>query len=340
MGFLQGFAEGFAGVKMKQYEAEDKSAQEEDLYRKKKLIDLDISKQEAEYRAKKDAERLAAEDEYVNRTNENKTADQMGQVFTPGSAQPTPPSPFNMTPTSTNTNADFEEAQSWREKEARAAKIGSETLSKQAKIKADIADERLKFSDKERDKKRQGFKSREGMNPAEEIYKDDSSKLSKGEDDTTLYYKYFGIKKSLNPNNEEDSVAIEEALRESAKAMKLANILTEITSDNSMISDKSGGELKLDAENLTRLKTQYLAEQDPTKKEDILGNIIDISGDYPGGEEVILGELGILKMLRDQSEVQPVEISGEQTPESIRDAYKSGKLTKEQAKQKLSEIGF
>lgn len=324
MSFLKDFVGGFAAVKAAQYESEQKRKDELDLYRQKKLEDLDISKKEADYKAQKEAERFKELRKAIEGDTETRTAEQVGEIFTPGSAQPTPPNPFNMTPTSPvgDTNADFNEAQSWREKQAKAQALGAEDFAKEYKTRADIADERIKLKDKNIEKKQKGYKTREGMNVASEIYKEDTGKLGKNESDTSLYYKYFGIKRDLSPNNEEDSEAIKQALASSAEAVKLSNILTEVTSDESQISDKSVAELKLDSENLVSLKNQYSVEQDPEKKQLLLSSISDIIGEYPTADTLILRELGMDKLMVAEEQVaKPVELSTDSTSINTQEEY-------------------
>ena len=165
MGFLKDVAIGFATAQVAQDERTAKKEDEVDLHRKKSLINLDIYKQESDYKDKKAAEARAARDKEYEDYKQKKTAEQVGQVFTPGSgsAQPTPSSPFNMAPDTLNANPDFEDAQSWREKQARAQFMGDDDIAKFAKTNADIADERMKFSDKTREKERQDILSSDGL---------------------------------------------------------------------------------------------------------------------------------------------------------------------------------
>jgi hypothetical protein len=327
MSFLSDFAGGFAAVKMKQYEQQDKAAYEEDAYRKKRVIDLDISKQEADYKAQKEAERLKEQMRYINGETDDKTAEQIGTIFTPGSAQPTPTNPFNMAPESGNPNADFEEAQSWREKQARALEVGAEDVAKAANVKADIAEGRMKFSDKEREKARQDILSKDGV----PILKQDVEAKTKKYKETLVRSDY-GRGAML-----QDADEFKIKLQEEQKDDMLNDALKSILADS--LTNEVTGKLTVDAgtfdrfsKESIRLSNELSMATSAEEKEQITLELLELKSDM-NAQQTGLGDT-IFEALASQGKVipelsttlstsepeaKPVELSTDTAP-----AYKEG----------------
>jgi hypothetical protein len=298
MSFLSDFAGGFAAVKMKQYEQQDKAAYEEDAYRKKRVIDLDISKQEADYKAQKEAERLKEQMRYINGETDDKTAEQIGTIFTPGSAQPTPPNPFNMAPESGNPNADFEEAQSWREKQARALEVGAEDVAKAANVKADIAEGRMKFSDKEREKARQDILSKDGV-PV--LKQDVEAKTKKYKEESILsdYGRGTLLRDAKTFKTQLQAEQKDDMLNDALKSMLAENFTNEVT-----------GKLTIDAGTFERFSKESIkltndlaAATSPEEKERISLELMDLKADM-NAQQTGLGDT-IFEALASQGKVLP-----------------------------------
>jgi hypothetical protein len=349
MSFLSDFAGGFAAVKMKQYEQQDKATYEEDAYRKKRVIDLDISKQEADYKAQKEAEIRAIRAKEYKSMIQDKTAKQMGGVFTEGSAQPTPTNTFNMAPEApANPNADFEEAQSWQAIQAKALYLGDDEIAKSAKANADIAEGRMKFSDKEREKARQDILSKDGV----PILKQDVEAKTKKYKDPMIQSEYG--RGQILQNTTEDKAKLQEEQKDDMLNDSLKSILAD------SLTNEVTGKLTVDAGTFDRfskesikLSNELAMATSAEEKEQLALELLELKSDM-NAQQTGLGDT-IFEALASQGKVipelsttlstpepeaKPVELSVDVTPESIRDDYKSGKLTKEQAKQKLSEIGF
>lgn len=302
MGFLKDFAVGFATGKAQQYESEQKIKDEEDLHRKKSLIDLDIKKQELDYKAKKEDEIRKELEKAYEEERQNRLAGETSQIFTPGSAQPTPPSPFNMAPDTSGTGIDFNEAQSWREQQAKAQYLGDEDRAKYAKTQADIADERIKMSDRQREIERQDILSKDGVSILKISAEERAKKYKEGQIESE-YGRGTIFKNTTDDKAKFTAELADDALNDELKGIVASNLTNEVTGKLTIDS----GTFNRFTKDSIRLTNDISSATSPEEKEQAILELMDLKADM-NAQQTGLGDI-IMEALTARGKQIP-ELSG------------------------------
>jgi len=310
MSFVKDFAKGFLTTAADITSERRKLQENEDAIRKQRLAEVDAKKVLMDYADDIKAKEKEREDKSLE---EKRRGD-----FPKALSNPTGVSADNTTgkvdvPDTVDHSAL---EQQYLEAASKAAMRGDEAAYKSYKAQADVYKARdeatrrtstdaERLRDKSRTEAREGVTSVEGMNPAEEMAKEDAALLTGESIDPSLYKTYFGIARPLSRMDETDLDAIQEVTEASAKAVTLTHILTNSSKNEYGISEKGNGELKADGRSLVRLKTQYDAASDPEDKDMILNMIFDIAEQYPASEQLIIKTLGIARPTDTEPAVSP-----------------------------------
>jgi hypothetical protein len=311
MNFLRDFAGGFmqtgAAIMIDRKQEQAK----QDALRAKELRDLDAQKTLLDYKA--DIERRAAEEatrQDMELLKNSRLGSQMQSLLpatesTAGAVDVPTGKPLFAMDDAIDTQAGL------LEDAALFQMMGKDKLAKAAKTQADTIQLRRDTQKQARTEAREGVKTLDNLNVAEELTKEDAALLK--ESTTKLSSVYLGTEDRFIPEDRSvESVKLGNLLaKQSAKATAIAAKMQELTADPATgISNKSSGEIKVDARELVKLGYQYNISTSPEEKDRIISEIKLINDIY-GFDPEQLGD--VLNLSLDNPSVEDNTTSEEVT---------------------------
>jgi len=342
-GFLSDFAQGFAEQTSATLDLRQKQKEDLDAYRKKKVLDSDA---EYELYSRKKELEVAAQSR-LDKERAEADARETAKFFQPRDTQTEQTQPI---PSSDNSSGFFSGMSTQRTAEpkeaiynklaAAAAARGDEQAYKKHKALAD-AESVTRTTD------RQPVLSLEGAPAVEQFAKEEGERLK--QDGNSMYLPRQAQISSVS-NTPEKTLE----MRSAAKAATVMDTLLRSTADESGKSSLTKGEAQVVAQTLVKGKNTILSQEvSQEEKMAAYDAMVQLSNDLPaeaiGNSMQALFNPAELKKFTDfeqlikqpntQENVMPNEIVDVESARlDIRNQFRAGKLTREQAKQQLNSL--
>ena len=328
-GFFKQFASGFLQEAAREQDVKSKREEEIDLYRAKKLEDLST----ADELSKREFERKTEEDKRKSREMQERSDEEMANFMS--SAQAAPKSPFEL-------------AQYFTAKAAAKTAAGDKEGAAADKLKADYYQQQVSQDEKTRNVKREPTLTTEGVSGSKAFTEREQKRLATGGNSV-----YLPELTRIGPGHSDAKriAAYELEKQSSAKAQQLYTTIEQASANEAGKSSLSDTSIEVLTQKAIKLDNALSTATDPTQKEQLAEEYTKLLMEADSMKNG-LGDV-IREALGDTGDVpaQPVEISTDQpkTPQdmaqdpaakAVQAEYKSGKMTKEEAIQKLQELGY